>query len=74
MKSGSISGEIISTCKSTSWLSRRTSKMLAMLEAIHQRLGISDNDPEIAALEESTRPQTLVDQIETIIKKDEAGK
>jgi uncharacterized membrane protein len=45
------------------------SKILAMLEAIHQRLGIAPSDPEVSVLEESTRPETLVQQIEEIIER-----
>ena len=46
--------------------------MLLMLQAIHQRLGIPDNDPEVEALEESTRLDNLSQQIEEIIEKQRA--
>jgi hypothetical protein len=40
-----------------------------MLEAIHERLGIALSDPEVELLEETTRPGSLVQQIEQIIEK-----
>ena len=52
---------------------QENSKMLMMLEAIHQRLGIVDDDPEIGLLEESTRPDRLNEQIEEIIEKPRAN-
>ena len=50
---------------------QESSKMLAMLEAIHKRLGISSSDPEVSLLVESTCPETLVQQIEEIIESKE---
>jgi uncharacterized membrane protein len=48
---------------------QENSKMLRMLEAIHERLGIALSDPEVELLEETTRPGSLVQQIEQIIEK-----
>ena len=48
---------------------QENSKMLLMLQAIHDRLGIPDNDPEVELLEEATRPDSLIEQIEKIIEK-----
>lgn len=53
---------------------QENSKMLSMLEAIQKHLGIESNDPDIQILEESTRPDKLIDQIETIIEKREQAK
>jgi uncharacterized membrane protein len=47
---------------------QENSKMLRMLEAIHERLGIALSDPEVELLEETTRPDSLVKQIEQIIE------
>ena len=44
--------------------------MLKMLKAIADKLGAgSQMDPELAVLEESTRPEQLLDQIEKAIAK-----
>lgn len=43
-------------------------KILSMLEAVHKRLGIQDGDPEIHVLEEATRPDKLIEQIEEVIE------
>lgn len=50
---------------------QENTKMLAMLEAIQQRLGIRDGDPEVSVLEKATRPDKLVEQIEEIIENKE---
>ncbi len=46
---------------------QENSKMLLMLQAIQERLGISNGDPEVGVLEESTRPGAILKQIETAI-------
>lgn len=43
---------------------QENSKMLAMLEAIMIKLGIEDSDPEVQVLEQATRPDKLMEQIE----------
>ncbi len=43
---------------------QENSKMMTMLEAIQMHLGIQDTDPEVRILEESTRPEQLMHQIE----------
>lgn len=43
---------------------QENSKMLRMLERIQQRLGISEDDPEVKALEQATQPEELLHQIE----------
>jgi uncharacterized membrane protein len=50
---------------------QENSKMLLMLEAIQKRLGIANDDPEVEVLEESTRPDALLNQIETAIENHE---
>ena len=42
-----------------------------MLQSIQQRLGVSSDDPEVEVLEESTRPDALLNQIETAIENHE---
>ena len=39
-------------------------KMLAMLEQIQQRLGLTDHDPEVAALKQAVKPEQLMEQLE----------
>jgi uncharacterized membrane protein len=51
---------------------QENSKMLLMLEAIQKRLGIANDDPEVEVLEESTRPDALLNQIETAIENHDA--
>ena len=46
---------------------QENSKILAMLEAISEHLGLPEKDPEVRILEESTRPERLVEQIDTVI-------
>ncbi len=53
---------------------QESSKTLAMLEQIQQHLGMTDRDPEVIVLEESTRPDALVHQIEEIIERGGPGK
>jgi uncharacterized membrane protein len=53
---------------------QENTKMLAMLEAIQKRLGIDDHDPEVRILEESTRPDELVRQIEEAIEHGQTGR
>ena len=50
---------------------QENSKMLLMLQSIQQRLGVSSDDPEVEVLEESTRPDALLNQIETAIENHE---
>jgi uncharacterized membrane protein len=49
---------------------QENTKMLAMLEAIQQHLGITGSDPEVSVLEEATQPERLVQQIETVIEQE----
>lgn len=54
----------------TTWTSRSSNgtgkyKMLKLLESIGQREGaIAEDEPSLQVLEQSTRPETLVKQIE----------
>jgi uncharacterized membrane protein len=48
---------------------QENSKMLTMLAAIMDRLGLDSADPEVLVLEEATEPDKLVHQIENIIEK-----
>jgi uncharacterized membrane protein len=43
---------------------QEATKMLAMLEAIQQHLGIGGHDPEVAALKQATEPEKLMERIE----------
>jgi uncharacterized membrane protein len=43
---------------------QEATKMLAMLEAIQQHLGMGGHDPEVAALKQATEPEKLMEQIE----------
>jgi uncharacterized membrane protein len=43
---------------------QENTKMLHMLEAIQRRLGISADDPEVAALKQATEPEKLVEEIQ----------
>ena len=47
---------------------QENSKMLAMLEAIQNKLGIMDSDPEVRILEESTRPEKMMQQIQRTLE------
>jgi len=52
---------------------QENSKMLSMLAAILEHLGIEGTDPDVRALEEETQPDKLVRQIENIIEKSGEG-
>lgn len=53
---------------------QENTKMLQLLEAIAQKVGCGmEDDPEIRALEEATRPETLARQIEQAYRADAAG-
>lgn len=43
---------------------QEATKMLAMLEAIQQHLGLGGHDPEVVALKRATEPEKLMEQIE----------
>ncbi len=46
---------------------REITKMLQLLESIGQRVGATtEDDPSLPVLEQSTRPETLVKQIEKV--------
>lgn len=50
---------------------QENTKMLQLLEAIAQQLGVrSEADPEIGVLEQATRPETLARQIEDAYRED----
>lgn len=46
---------------------QENTKMLQMLQAIHQHLGIRDEDPEVAVLEQATKPEKVVQEIERYV-------
>lgn len=50
---------------------QENTKMLSMLEALLTHHGISDGDPDVQVLEESTEPMKMVEQIERIIENNE---
>jgi uncharacterized membrane protein len=50
---------------------QENSKMLAMLEAIMERLGMEVDDPELRVLEEATSPEAVLEHISRI--RDEEG-
>jgi len=53
---------------------QENTKMLQLLEAIAEKVGCGmKDDPEIRALEEATRPETLARQIEQAYRADAAG-
>ena len=52
---------------------QENSKMLSMLAAILEHLGIEDTDPDAHTMEEATQPDKLVRQIENIIEKSGDG-
>jgi uncharacterized membrane protein len=52
---------------------QENTKMLAMLEAIQERLGISAGDPEVAALKQATEPEKLAEEIRRHVDEDGAG-
>jgi uncharacterized membrane protein len=43
---------------------QEATKILAMLEAIQEHLGMGGHDPEVAALKQATEPEKLMEQIE----------
>ena len=45
---------------------QENTKMLSMLDKIMEHLGIQDDDPDVRVLEEATRPDSLLDEIEEI--------
>jgi uncharacterized membrane protein len=49
---------------------QENTKMLAMLEAIQERLGISAGDPEVAALKQATEPEKLAEEIRRHVEED----
>jgi uncharacterized membrane protein len=51
---------------------QENTKMLAMLEAIQDRLGISAGDPEVAALKQATEPGKLAEEIRRHVEDDDA--
>lgn len=50
---------------------QENSKMLAMLEAILNHLNIPDDDPDVQILEEATRPEKMMEQIEQAMAEDQ---
>lgn len=46
---------------------QENTKILSMLDAIQRKLGVRDTDPDVAILEESTRPDHLFQQIDAMI-------
>lgn len=54
---------------------QETTKLLSMLSAIARQLGVDDKeDPDVAVLEEATRPDRLVEQIREVIENQEKEK
>lgn len=47
---------------------QENTKILTMLGAICEKLGIDDGDPELSILEEATRPEQMIDQIERTLE------
>jgi len=52
---------------------QENSKMLAMLEALLRHHGLVQPDPEVASLEEATRPDMLAQQIEQSLEHNQQG-
>jgi uncharacterized membrane protein len=52
---------------------QENTKMLHMLEAIQRRLGISADDPEVAALKQATEPEKLVEEIQRHVEENSTG-
>ena len=48
---------------------QETTKVLSMLESIQKHLGIDRDDPEVAALQQATEPERLVEQIEQHVER-----
>jgi uncharacterized membrane protein len=51
---------------------QENTKMLRMLERIEKRLGIEEEDPTVAALKETTKPEKMVEQIKTYVEETSA--
>lgn len=49
---------------------QENSKMLSMLHVISKQLGVSEQDPDAAVLEQITKPEELMNQIKKSIDKD----
>ena len=49
---------------------QENSKMLAMLDSIQKHLGISESDPEVRVLEEATKPDKLLEQIQERVERE----
>jgi uncharacterized membrane protein len=47
---------------------QENTKMLRMLQAIHDRLDIREKDPEVAVLEQATKPEKVVQEIERYVE------
>jgi len=47
---------------------QENSKMLAMLAALMRQQGVALDDPEVAALQEATRPEVLLQQLEEALE------
>ena len=47
---------------------QENSKMLSMLEAIMQHLEVPEDDPEVRILEEATRPEKMMEQIQQVME------
>jgi uncharacterized membrane protein len=52
---------------------QEATKMLVMLERIEKRLGIREQDPEVAALEQATEPDKVVAAIKEYVEEGEAS-
>lgn len=53
---------------------QENSKMLSMLEAIMLHLEVPEEDPEVRILEEATRPEMMMEQIQQIMEAEEHNK
>ena len=54
---------------------QENTKIIRMLELISQKVGVqTDQDPDLKALDQSTRPETLVEQIEQAMLAQKAPK
>ena len=52
---------------------QENTKMLKLLERMAQKIGVTtEDDPSVQVLEQSTRPEKLVEQIEEAAKQTEA--
>ncbi len=50
---------------------QENTKMLSMLQAIEKKLGIHESEPDAKALMELTQPETIVEQIEAVLGKED---